>query len=465
MTIKDLQLRRNDLAAEMRKMADLLTPEHPKFTAEQEEQWKKLNKEYDETRAAIEVKVTADKAHADTTAPSGNIGNAGKSDFDGNPANRQNTDGGSERDNRNAELIERDHQLAVRAWVLSKSDPDLVTEEHVRACRRFGISPRARHFDLRLSPNERSFRDKQRLFQLRRPDIAYLESRAQSTAVGSLGGYLVAPLFSAEIESAMLYYGPMMQVATPIRTSTAGNFPMPTDNETAATGAYTDQNETNTTEDNVSVGVINFGAYKVTSLVVKVPYEAFRDMAIDLNSYLADKLGERIGRFINTQCTTGSTKAKGIVTKATAGITSASSSAITFDEILGLQHSVDLAYRNRPGAGFMFHDTINLGVRKLKNGVGDYLWSNGTTADAPDRLCGKPYYINNDMASILVSGAIPMIFGDLAKYHIRTVGAIRLMVSDQAFWTSDQIAFQAYVEFDGDLVDAGTHPVKKLTQV
>lgn len=461
-TIKDLQDLRRDLAAEMRKMADSVAIGE-KFTAEQQVQWEKVNADYQECVRLLDIKQAAQKAIDDTTAPSGNTGNAGRGNVSHEPAPVRRKE--DDPDFYDPARADRDFQLAVSAWVLNKTEPDCVTEEHKRACRRFGVQPANRELRLRLSPTTQQFERRQRLFRTKKADAAYEESRALSTQVGQSIGYTVAPLFNADIESALLYYGPMVQIATPIRTTTAATYPMPTDNETSKTGAYTDENTAVTTTEGVTINVVNFGAYKATTNAILVPYEAFRDSAIDLNGYLSSKLGERLGRFINTEATTGSVKCKGIVTTATAGVTTASSSAIAMDEVLALVHQIDPAYRDMPGTGFMFNDAILLALRKLKDGEGRYLWSAGTTASEPDRLWGKPYYINNDMAGTMATTAITMLFGHLPHYHLRTVSEIRLTMSDQRYWESDQTAFAAYMYFDGNLVDAGTHPVKKLTHV
>lgn len=461
--LRDLQALRTDLANQMKAMRDLLTGDKREFSAEENEKWEKLNKDYDAVCKQIEISLRVDEALRETGDSSGNVGKAGRGD------KKAPDDAGERRDHRHdQEDADRDFQLAMSAWVLTHTKPSELaknTEHYERACRRFGVNPMDKELSIRLSPTTQLFERRQRLFRMRKPDAAYEESRALSTHVGGSIGFTIAPLFNADIESALLYYGPMMQVATPIRTSTAATYPVPTDNETAKTGAYTDENTAVSTGEGVTVNVVNFGAYKATTNAILVPFEAFRDSAINLNGYLSAKLGERLGRFMNAETTTGATKCKGIVTAAAAGITTASSTAIAMDEVLALIHAIDISYRTMPGTGFMFHDQILLALRKLKDGEGRYLWSNGTTASEPDRLWGFPYFVNNNMASTIESGAVTILFGNLPKYHIRTVADIRITMTDQRYWESDQTAFAAYMYFDGNLIDAGTNPVKKLTQV
>lgn len=379
------------------------------------------------------------------------------------PNTDKNTDGGSERDRKTGKASDEDMGRAFRAWAcINARKASLVSEDDIRAAKRLGVNLGDNELGIRCIDTD-SIKRRQRFFQTMHPARAYEESRALTTQVGQTGGFSIAPLFNASIESAMLYYGPMMQTSEIIRTATGAPLPFMTDNETSKTGSYVGENTAITTAEGVTLNVTTMTSYKGTTNAILIPSELFRDSAINLNAYIADKLGERLGRFINTETTTGAIKVRGITNRSTSGKTTASSTAITFDEILGLKHSVDIAYRN--GASWMMHDSIALIVRLLKTGTGEYLWSNGAQAGQPDRLDGHPVFINNDMASSLTSGAKSIEFGQLNKYKIRMVEDIRITMTDQLYWASDQIGVAAYVHFDGDLIDAGTHPVKHMTQV
>ena len=74
---------------------------------------------------------------------------------------------------------------------------------------------------------------------------------------------------------------------------------------------------------------------------------------------------------------TGSAQPQGIVTGATSGVTAAGVAAITADELIDLQHSIDPAYRNERSK-FMLSDTALKGLRKLKDtGSGEYMFQPG----------------------------------------------------------------------------------------
>ena len=54
------------------------------------------------------------------------------------------------------------------------------------------------------------------------------------------------------------------------------------------------------------------------------------------------------------------------------GVTTASATAITIDEVLDLFYSLKAPYRNR--AVFVMNDSTVKAIRKLKDGQGQYLW-------------------------------------------------------------------------------------------
>jgi HK97 family phage major capsid protein len=94
--------------------------------------------------------------------------------------------------------------------------------------------------------------------------------------------------------------------------------------------------------------------------------------------------------------------------------------------------------------------------------VGVPMWVPGLTNGAPDTILGYPYTINQSVA-VPGSNAKCILFGDFSKYLIRDVRDITLLRLDERFAEFGQVAFLAFSRHDGDLLDAGTHPVKYAT--
>jgi HK97 family phage major capsid protein len=283
---------------------------------------------------------------------------------------------------------------------------------------------------------------------------------AQSIGTTTAGGHTTFPGFVSNLERALLQFGGMRQVSTILRTATGSALDWPTVNDTGNTGALLAEN-TQDAEQDVTFGNLTLDAYKYTSKIVRVSVELMQDSAFNMGSTLGSLLGERLGRIQNTHATTGtgSSQPNGVVTAATLGKTAAATGAVTMDELLDLQASVDPAYRM--GSTWMFNDATRNAVRQLKSTDSVYHWSPGATAGDPDRLFTAPVVVNQDMASMATTTK-PVLFGQLSKYLMREVLGVTLVRMNERYADYHQVAFVAIMRFDGDLLDAGTNPVKYL---
>lgn len=295
------------------------------------------------------------------------------------------------------------------------------------------------------------------------------ELRTQ-TSTTTAGGYTIPTGFRSDIEVAMLQYGGLRNVATILRTESGNPLPWPTVNDTAVSGRLLAENaaETNTA---VTFGQITFNGYKYSSDYVLVPLELAQDTGINLEGLLARLLGERLGRITATHYVTGSgsSRPNGIVTASVQGAVTggAATSNLDYNDILSLVHSVDPAYRVGPKVGFLMHDATLLLLKKLQDAVsGRPLWQPAIANEVPPTLDGYRYYIDQAMPQHLsaspTSASKVVIFGDLGKYMIRDVMDMSLTVLRELYAGNHQIGYVAVLRTDGDLLDAGTRPVKYL---
>lgn len=356
----------------------------------------------------------------------------------------------------------QDQTLALRGWLMAGSQEVEPTEEHRSAAARVGVNLAAKSIKLRLPQHA--------LRSLMPGDIADWEKRAAvGVASGSVGGYTVADSPMGALERALLEFGGMRQVATVIRTDSGSDMPIPTNDDTSNKGAILAEN-TQVSEVDPTFGQLVLQAYKYSSKSVLVSVEFLQDSSIDFNGFIGKALGERIGRIQNDHFTTGdgSSKPNGIVTAATSSsVTFAGTATVIYDDLVNLIHSVDPAYRMN--ARFMFHDGALKMLRKTKvlqysgDTVGVPLWQPSMVAGTPDLLMGYPYVINQSMTTP-ATGVKSILFGDLSKYIIRDCREVTLLRLDERYADYHQVGFLAFARSDGDLLDAGTHPVKYGTQ-
>lgn len=280
------------------------------------------------------------------------------------------------------------------------------------------------------------------------------------------GGYLVPQDFLRRLEDAKLpFIGLLEAGAEVINTDNGQTLPMPTANDTSNSGAIIGINTGIDSNVDPVFGTVNLGAFMYTSKIVLVPIQLMQDSAIDIEGYLSQKLGERIGRILNTHFTSGAgtTQPRGVMLDATLGVTApgGQTASMTYADFVNLEHAVNRAYR--PQSKWMMADSTLKAVKKLLDADNRPLWSQGI-ADSnfafqmPASILGHGYIINDDMDALGASKK-PVAFGDFSKYKIRNVAGVGLVRFGEKYMDALQVGFMAYSRHDGALVDAGTHPV------
>lgn len=285
-----------------------------------------------------------------------------------------------------------------------------------------------------------------------------------STTTGSEGGFTVDSAVASTVLDALKAFGGMRAVSTVIVTSGIGAMSFPTSNGTAEVGEIVAENQTATDSD-VSFGTIGLPVYKYSSKVVTVPFELLQDSSVDIEAFVRNRLTERLGRITNAHFTTGTGSAQpnGVVTAASVGVTAANGTtqvtAVTYDSLVDLQHSVDPAYRALGRARWMFNDVTMKAIRKIKDGSSRPIfvpgYDQGSPQGSPDTLLGAPITINQDVASMAAS-ARSILFGDFSFYYVRDVMSMEMFrFTDSAFTKKGQVGFLAWLRSGGNLVDVG----------
>lgn len=332
----------------------------------------------------------------------------------------------------------------------AKSNP-VIEQRHHDAAAALNQDFRQREIFIPLMKNYRQFQRE-----------SQLEVRALNVATGTKGQETIPEGFVRSLEVAEITYGGMRMVSDVIRTDGVGDLPIPTVNDTANKAVILAEATDFGASVDPSFAQVVLKAFKYSSKPVLVSTELLQDSAFDLGARIGEMLGIRIARGQNEHFTTGAgtTLPKGVLVAGTA-VNAADDVTISADDVITLIHSVDPAYRNN--ARFMMHDAILAKIRLLKeNTTNAFIWQPGLQAGVPDRLAGYPFTINQDFPSVVEADAKVMAFGDFSKYKIRDAATLRLIRLDELYAATDQVAFIAYQRSDGNLVDAGTNPVKYL---
>lgn len=362
-----------------------------------------------------------------------------------------------------AAITDDDRRLAISAWFLNQPrTAGAITDTHRAAVAKLGLDLTASEIVLHqpcgLSrPDRRTGVHAAKALGIRN-DLA--------TAPGTSGGYFVPTSMASSVDLALLDYSGVLQAATVLTTATGEEIKYPTANDTSNKASQIGEGSLiSTTSVDPTIGSLSLRSYDYQSGFIRVSNRVLRDSAFDLESLIGQMLGERHGRRLNTDCTTGAGAAgpTGIVTSSVLGKTTAGATAITFNEIIDLKHSVDPAYR--PGASFMMSDGVFLYVSKLTaSGTGEYLLQPDATQAVGFRAHGAPIVINQDMQATVATATKTMLYGALSKFIVRRVAGIRIVRAAERFLEYDQTAFIAFMSYDSGLLDAGTNPVKHMLQ-
>lgn len=319
---------------------------------------------------------------------------------------------------------ERDRALAFRAWACG----DEARPEEVEAAQRLSF------------PHMRS----------------RLETRALSSITATQGLASIPDEMMKAYVEIQKWYGRVRNVAEVFTTSGGNPLPIPTTDDTANTGEIVADGGAITTTADPLFGVVTLGAFKYSSKAVIVPWELLMDSSINLPVYLGTALGTRVARKQNTDFSigAGTTLPFGVATQASLGKTAAATNLITWDEVIDLYHSVDIAYRGRPGSAFMMHDGTAAFLRKLKDSQNRYLWEISLQLGIPDRAFGVPVIINNDIVGPPSATAQRVVlYGDFNAYKIRDAGAVEVRRADELRILNGQVVFLAWQRSDGNLAD------------
>jgi len=279
-----------------------------------------------------------------------------------------------------------------------------------------------------------------------------LENRAvgpgQVTATNTAGGYLIPPGYRAVMTEAMVAFGGLYNHANVITTSTGNPLQWPSNDDTSNVGAILEEANV-VPAGSATIGTNTIGAYMYTSKLVLVSLQLLQDSAFDLDTWLPRKLGQRLGRAQSTHFITGNgtTQPEGIATNSTNGVTAASA-ALTYDNLIDLEHSVDPAYRASGTCRFLFNDSTLGVLRKLKDTQGRPLWLPVPVPGMPATINGVQYTIDQGVASVAATNK-SVFFGDFhAGYIVRQVLDMQMARLSERYADLLQVGFFGFTRLD-----------------
>lgn len=269
-----------------------------------------------------------------------------------------------------------------------------------------------------------------------------------STTPGQDGGYLVPTDFEHNIVAALDEENVIRRLAKVITTQHERKIPVATGHSTAQ---WTAENAAYT-ESNPTFGQKQIDAFKLTDLC-RVSVELLQDSEFDIEDYLIREFARAFGIAEEQAfCVgTGTNQPTGIFTAngGTVGVTAASQTAITADEVISLVYALKSPYRRN--AKFLMNDATVSILRKLKDGNGAYLWQPSVQAGQPDKLLGYELYTSPYVPAV-ASGALTIAFGDFKNYWIGDRAGRTVQRLNELYATNGQIGYVATERVDGKVI-------------
>ena len=270
-----------------------------------------------------------------------------------------------------------------------------------------------------------------------------------SEGVDANGGYLVPEEYDSRLIDTLTEENIMRKLGHTITTSGEHKINIAA---TKPAAAWIDEGGALSFGD-TTFAQINLDAHKL-HVAVKVTEELLYDNAFGLESYIIEQFGKALSNAEEDAFLNGDGKGKplGIFAETgggTVGVTAASATAITADEIINLVYSLKRPYRKN--AKFIMNDQTIAALRKLKDNNGAYLWQPSLQAGKVDRLFGYEVYTSPYVPTI-TAGKPVIAFGDFSYYNIGDRGTRSFAELKELYAGNGMVGFVAKERVDGKLI-------------
>ena len=266
----------------------------------------------------------------------------------------------------------------------------------------------------------------------------------------SEGGYTVPDEFEHQLVEGLQEENIMRGLVHVIRTSSGDRkIPIVAGRGTASWV----EEEAEIPESDPSFGQITLSAHKLAR-ICRVSEELLHDSAFDMASFIVNDFSRCVGDAEEAAILTGdgSHKPTGLLHDtlgAQTGITTASGTAITADELIDLQHSLKSGYRRR--ACWIMNDATVKLLRKLKDGNGQYLWQPGLMYGNPDTLLNQQVKTSGYMP-LPAAGNKAILYGDYSYYWLADREGRSMQRLNELYAVRDQVGFKITERLDGRLI-------------
>jgi HK97 family phage major capsid protein len=188
--------------------------------------------------------------------------------------------------------------------------------------------------------------------------------------------------------------------------------------------------------------------------LLRLSLKLMRSSVLDVEEFIAQRLAYKFG--ITEEKVfllgTGNQQPLGLFVADANGIdtsrdvTASASTSFSADDLISVKYSVKQAYQMR-GTWVLSREAVKR-TRKLKDGVGQYLWTQGLSGQ-PDEILDRPYVMSEYVPSTYTTGLYVALFGDISFYWIGDSLDFETQVLNELFALTNQVGLLARKETDG----------------
>ena len=192
--------------------------------------------------------------------------------------------------------------------------------------------------------------------------------------------------------------------------------------------------------------------------LTKISRSLINNAQFDIVGFVVDEMAYQIARFIEGELLNGTPDYVEGLSGLTNGITTASTSAITADEVVQLHDSIKDQFQ--ANAIWIMSPKTRTALRTLKSTTGYYLLNDDISSPFGSTLLGKPVYVSDNMPDI-GAGKVAIYYGDMRGLATKFSEEINIEVLRERYADEHAIGVIGWLDFDAKIIDE--QQIAKLT--
>ena len=193
--------------------------------------------------------------------------------------------------------------------------------------------------------------------------------------------------------------------------------------------------------------------------LTKISRSLINNVNFDIVGFVVDEMAYQISRWIEGELLNGTQNKVSGLSTLTNGITAASQTAITADEVVKLHDSIKDMFQNN--AIWIMSPSTRTALRLLKSNTGYYLLNDDISTPFGTSLLGKPVYVSDNMPNIAAGNRV-IYYGDMRGLATKFNENINIEVLRERYADEHAYGVIGWLEFDSKIIDEQQLAVMKM---